>query len=95
MSNPKISISFSKKHLHVYEYLMGKENISAYLNHLIQADMDKQQQEEADWEMKVEEVVVKVLSRLDPKVMSEVTKVEAEKTEAMSQEDKELLNSLF
>ena len=94
-TSKKISISFSKQHLHLYEYLRGKDNISAYVLQLIEADLKQKQGEQANWEKKVEEVVIKVLSRLDPAALSGISQKEVEKVETMRQEDRELLNSLF
>ena len=94
-TSKKISISFSKQHLHIYEYLQGKDNISAYVLQLIEADIKQKQDEEANWEKKVEDVVIKVLSRLDPASLSGVSQKEEKKAETMRQEDRDLLNSLF
>ena len=94
-TSKKISISFSKESLHLYEYLRGKDNISAYVLQLIQADIKQKQEEEADWEKKVEKVVIRVLSRLDPATLTGLRQKEMEKVEAMSHEDRDLLNSLF
>ncbi|GMA64197.1 hypothetical protein NZD89_02430 [Alicyclobacillus fastidiosus] len=90
MSKRKISISFRDPA--VYEFVMEKANtgISAYVCDLIRRDMNRPKEEDLD--KKVEEIVRRLLQNADGITLSPNNQP---KKNSLSDEDRELLKSLF
>ncbi|ERI95242.1 hypothetical protein HMPREF1982_00383 [Clostridiales bacterium oral taxon 876 str. F0540] len=60
MAKNKISISFSEKHLHIYNYLKTKDNISSYLCTLVEDDINNGQ-DRLDLDNKIRKIINDVL----------------------------------
>jgi len=91
MSKQKISISI--RDTMVYEFvreMAQRENVSAYVCDLIRRDMERPSEEDLD--KKVEEIVRRLLEDTDGITLSSH---DHSKKNSLSDEDKELLKSLF
>ncbi|RAK23052.1 hypothetical protein B0I26_1013 [Anoxybacillus vitaminiphilus] len=79
MQRKSFSISFRKKFEHVYAFLLEKknngENVSDYICHLIEHDMNKMSGKNDDLEEKVREILQKITKSshsLEPNYAKEV-----------------------
>lgn len=94
MPNPKISISFKGEYLPVYDWLKSRDNISAYICQLVLADMTNGVHSD-DFEAKVETILLKLLKNRNLVEQGDGIKVERDKLESLSNDEKDLINSLF
>lgn len=94
MPNPKISISFKGEYLPVYDWLKSRDNISAYICQLVVADMQNGVHSD-DFEAKVETILLKLLKSRNLVEQGDGIKVERDKLESLSNDEKDLINSLF
>lgn len=94
MSVRKVSISFKEKDLRLYEYLKSQDNASAYVVKLIRDDTEKKGK--VDFEEKVAEVVKKILRNSNCLNHIEINYLnESTPTDALSADEKEIINSIF
>lgn len=61
MAKNKISVSFSEKYLHLYNFLKNKDNVSAYICELIEKDLEKPHTDDEILEAKIEQIVERIL----------------------------------
>lgn len=61
MAKNKISVSFSEKYLHLYNFLQNKDNVSGYICSLIEKDLEKPQTDDEILEAKIEQIVERLL----------------------------------
>lgn len=90
MSKRKISISFRDPVMYEFVRTKAKTGISAFVCELIRRDMDRPNEEDLD--KKVEEIVRRLLQNTDGITLSSNDKP---KKNPLSDEDRELLKSLF
>ena len=78
----------------MYQWLKGRENISSYICQLVTADMKNGVHSE-DFEAKVETILLKLLKTRNLIEQGDGIKVERDKLESLSNDEKDLINSLF
>lgn len=60
MAKNKVSISFPEKKLYLYNHLKSKDNISSYICHLIEDDINKKS-DDSSLEVKIKQIIDKIL----------------------------------
>ncbi|QSO48488.1 hypothetical protein [Alicyclobacillus mengziensis] len=91
---PKISISFKGEYLAVYDWLKSRDNISAYICQLVLADMTNGVHSD-DFEARVETILLKLLKNRNLIEQGDGIKVERDNLESLSNDENDLINSLF
>lgn len=93
MSVKKISISFRRPDLDVYEYVKQQDNVSALVVRAIRAYMERPDSLDS-LEHKVEVIVKQLLQSMDLQPR-DATEAAQSQEESLSESDRDLLNSLF
>ena len=93
MSDRKISISFRKPDLDVYEFVKQQDNVSAFVVRAIRAYMEKTDDQDG-LEHKVEAIVKRLLQSMDLQPHDAAEAAQSQE-ESLSESDRDLLNSLF
>jgi hypothetical protein len=88
MDKLKISINFKSQYEHIYNYLKSKDNISAYICRIVEADIKKEEQQSC-----LEEKIIEIVNRLlqDGKIVFEADYI----SNTISNEDNDLIKNLF
>lgn len=87
----KISINFNRNYSELYNYLIQKPNISAYVCQVLQSKMEEEKSGET-LDAKIEKTIKKML--LD-NALDIVTTSSIKTGSPVKEEDKELIKSLF
>lgn len=88
MDNLKISINFKSQYEHIYKYLKSKDNISAYICRIVEADIKNEEQQSC-----LEEKIIEIINQLlqDGKIVFDADSI----PNTISNEDKDLIKNLF
>jgi hypothetical protein len=97
MAKNKISVSFSEKYLHLYNFLKNKDNVSGYICGLIEKDLEKPQTDDEILEAKIEQIVERLLKDKQISYTSNTGTSESNQLEMNkpSNEDVETILGLF
>lgn len=98
MPKNKVSVSFSGKYIHLYEFLKTKDNVSNYICSLIEKDLEKPHSDDEILEAKIEEVVERILRNKNINYISTNTPSgysELSEITKVSQEDVNTILGLF
>jgi hypothetical protein len=96
MPTNKISISFSHHHIDIYDYLKSKENISNYICQLVRADMNRKDTLNPELEIKIEELIKKILKENDYSFDNNFQSSTSQNIiNSLTDDDKSLINNFF
>lgn len=94
MAKNKISVSFPEKHLHIYNYLKTKDNISSYICNLVENDIDNGQ-DSLDLDNKIRQLINEVLKDKQIIVASSLSNTPTDKDDEITAEDIDTILNLF
>ncbi len=94
MAKNKISISFPKKHLHIYNYLKTKDNISSYICNLVENDINNGQ-DSLDLDNRIRQLINEILKDKQIVGTSTPSNVLIDKQDEITAEDIDTILNLF